>query len=131
MASPYFDQFLAHISRLPLLTAAREQELAAIIQSGGHPQASEDALHELIERNIRLVVKIAGEFVGTSASIEDLVSAGTIGLVKAAGRFEPRGLKFSTYASTWIRQACRDEPSPRAEGHPGLANDNGDTRMTI
>ena len=62
----------------------------------------------LIESNMRLVLKIANEFLGRGLSWEDLVSEGNMGLVIAAHRFDPsRGAKFSTYSACWIKQAIR------------------------
>jgi len=69
------------------------------------PRAERDAL---IEGNLRLVLKIANDFIGRGLEWDDLVSEGNRGLVNAAGRFDPsRGAKFSTYSAWWIKQAIR------------------------
>lgn len=63
---------------------------------------------ELIEANLRLVLKIANDFLGRGLSWDDLVSEGNRGLVTAARRYDPeRGAKFSTYSAWWIKQTIR------------------------
>jgi len=65
-----------------------------------------EARNELTRRNLKLVVKVAGEFRGTGVSLSDLVQEGSLGLLHAVGKFDHRrGFKFSTYAVWWIRQA--------------------------
>jgi RNA polymerase primary sigma factor len=60
----------------------------------------------MIAANLRLVVRIAGEFGNLGLPVADLISEGNLGLVKAVERFRPfKGSKFSSYASWWIRQA--------------------------
>lgn len=62
----------------------------------------------LIEANLRLVLKIANDFIGRGLPWDDLVSEGNRGLITAAHRFDPsRGAKFSTYSSWWIKQTIR------------------------
>ncbi len=63
---------------------------------------------ELIEKNMRLVLKIANDFLGRGLPWDDLVSEGNRGLMTAARRYDPgRGAKFSTYSALWIKQAIR------------------------
>lgn len=73
------------------------------------------AVTALIEQNLRLVLKIANDFMGRGLSWDDLVSEGNRGLVTAARRFDPsRGARFSTYSSWWIKQAIRQAIAEQA-----------------
>ncbi len=93
--------FLKDIGRVELLTAAQEVELAKRIERGDHR-----AKQEMIEANLRLVVSIAKRYRNQGLPFLDLIQEGTIGLVRAAEKFDYRkGFKFSTYATWWIRQA--------------------------
>jgi RNA polymerase primary sigma factor len=93
--------YLKHIGRIPLLTAAGEVELAKRIERGDHR-----AKQELVEANLRLVVSIAKRYRKQGLPFLDLIQEGTIGLFRAAEKFDHRrGFKFSTYATWWIRQA--------------------------
>jgi RNA polymerase primary sigma factor len=93
--------FLKDISRVDLLTAAQEVELAKRIERGDH-----SAKQEMVEANLRLVVSIAKKYRNQGLPFLDLIQEGTIGLVRAAEKFDYRkGFKFSTYATWWIRQA--------------------------
>jgi RNA polymerase primary sigma factor len=93
--------FLKDIGRVPLLTAAQEVELAKRIERGDHA-----AKQAMVEANLRLVVSIAKRYRNQGLPFLDLIQEGTIGLVRAAEKFDHRkGFKFSTYATWWIRQA--------------------------
>jgi RNA polymerase primary sigma factor len=93
--------FLKDIGRVRLLTAAQEVELAKRIERGDHV-----AKQKMIESNLRLVVSIAKNYRNQGLPFLDLIQEGTIGLVRAAEKFDYRkGFKFSTYATWWIRQA--------------------------
>jgi RNA polymerase primary sigma factor len=93
--------FLKDIGKVDLLTAAQEVELAKRIERGEHL-----AKQEMIEANLRLVVSIAKRYRNQGLPFLDLIQEGTIGLVRAAEKFDYRkGFKFSTYATWWIRQA--------------------------
>jgi RNA polymerase primary sigma factor len=93
--------FLKDIGKVDLLTAAQEVELAKRIERGDHL-----AKQEMVEANLRLVVSIAKRYRNQGLPFLDLIQEGTIGLVRAAEKFDWRkGYKFSTYATWWIRQA--------------------------
>jgi RNA polymerase primary sigma factor len=93
--------FLKDIGRVELLTAAQEVELAKRIERGDHR-----AKQQMVEANLRLVVSIAKRYRNQGLPFLDLIQEGTIGLVRAAEKFDYRkGFKFSTYATWWIRQA--------------------------
>ena len=101
MPSDSLQMFLNHIGRISLLTAAREVELSKRIERG-----DQRAKQEMVEANLRLVVSIAKRYRDQGLPFLDLIQEGTIGLVRAAEKFDHRkGFKFSTYATWWIRQA--------------------------
>jgi RNA polymerase primary sigma factor len=93
--------FLKGIGKVRLLTAQEEVELARRIERG-----SFEAKQRMVECNLRLVVSIAKNYRNQGLPFLDLIQEGTIGLVRAAEKFDyHRGFKFSTYATWWIRQA--------------------------
>ena len=93
--------FLRDIGKVELLTAAQEVELAKRIERGDH-----SSKQEMVEANLRLVVSIAKRYRNQGLPFLDLIQEGSIGLVRAAEKFDyRRGFKFSTYATWWIRQA--------------------------
>jgi RNA polymerase primary sigma factor len=93
--------FLKDIGKVELLTAPQEVELAKRIERG-----DDGAKREMVEANLRLVVSIAKRYRNQGLPFLDLIQEGTIGLVRAAEKFDHRkGFKFSTYATWWIRQA--------------------------
>ncbi len=93
----YFEQ----IKKNPLLSFEEEIELSKLIQDG-----DQDALNHLIECNLRLVVKIAMEYSIPEIAVLDLIQEGNLGLIKAATKYDYRkNVRFSTYASWWIKQA--------------------------
>ncbi|HEY6068937.1 MAG TPA: sigma-70 family RNA polymerase sigma factor, partial [Gaiellaceae bacterium] len=109
--------FLKDVGRVSLLTAAQEVELAKRIESGDHR-----AKQEMVEANLRLVVSIAKRYRNQGLPFLDLIQEGTIGLVRAAEKFDWRkGYKFSTYATFWIRQAIQR----------GLANQGRTIRIPV
>lgn len=93
--------YYAAIKRIPLLTAEEERELSLRVFAG-----DEEARRRMIEANLRLVVKIARAYVTSDMPLLDLIQEGNIGLIKAAEKYDgERLVRFSTYASWWIRQA--------------------------
>ena len=93
--------FLRDIGKVRLLTAQQEVDLAKRIWRG-----DVEAKRKLVEANLRLVVSIAKRYRNQGLPFLDLIQEGTLGLVRAAEKFDyRRGFKFSTYATWWIRQA--------------------------
>jgi RNA polymerase primary sigma factor len=93
--------FLKDIGKARLLSAREEVDLAKRIWRGDL-----DAKQKMVESNLRLVVSIAKNYRNQGLPFLDLIQEGTIGLVRAAEKFDyRRGFKFSTYATWWIRQA--------------------------
>ena len=94
------QRYLMEARRYPILT--REEEI--VIAKRVREQADESAAHRLVISNLRLVVKIAIEYQRHWTDLFDLVQEGNIGLMQAVKKFDPyRGIRFSTYASFWIR----------------------------
>ena len=95
--------YLKGIGETPLLNQADERKVSRRVRRG-EAQARE----LMIKSNLRLVVKIASAYNHCGLPILDLISEGNLGLMKAVDRFKPsRGVKFSTYACWWIKQAIR------------------------
>lgn len=95
------DMYLAEIGQSNLLTADSERVLARRVQAG-----DADARCEMIESNLRLVVKIARRYLNRGLPLIDLIEEGNLGLIRAVEKFDPeKGFRFSTYATWWIRQA--------------------------
>ncbi len=92
--------YLRDIRRAPLLTPEEEFETATRAHAGEFA-----ARQAMIQRNLRLVVSIAKNYLGRGLPMTDLIEEGNLGLMHATAKFEPqRGFRFSTYASWWIRQ---------------------------
>ena len=93
-------QFLREIRQYPRLTPEEERELARRCAAG-----DEDAIRQMVNSNLRLVVSIAREYAGRGVALLDLIQEGSIGLLTAARKFDyTMDCRFSTYATKWIRQ---------------------------
>ena len=98
------QMYLRDVGRKRMLIPAEEIELGKKIREGNRREAKE-AKNRLVQANLRLVVSIAKKYVGQGVLFMDLVQEGSLGLMRAADRFDyKRGFKFSTYATWWIRQ---------------------------
>ena len=95
------DQYLYEVSRTPLLTPAQEVAVARRVQAG-----DEDAMRELVTRNLRFVISVAKKYQNRGMALTDLIGEGNVGLMTAARKFDPdQGVKFISYAVWWIRQS--------------------------
>ncbi len=95
------DQYFAEVSRYPLLKVEEERALAHRVRKG-----EQDALDDLVKRNLRFVVSVAKKYQNRGMPLIDLIGEGNIGLMTAARKFDPnQGVKFISYAVWWIRQA--------------------------
>ena len=93
--------YFLRIKDTPVLTAKEEQDLSRRILGG-----DSEATRELIESNLKLVVKIAKGYMSADIPLMDLIQEGNIGLLKAVKKFDyRRNVRFSTYASWWIKQS--------------------------
>lgn len=94
------SQFLREIRQYPRLTPEEEKALARRCAAG-----DEEAIRQMVNSNLRLVVSIAREYAGRGAALLDLIQEGSIGLLTAARKFDyTMDCRFSTYATKWIRQ---------------------------
>lgn len=93
--------YLNKLAEKPLLTQEQEIELAKRIEQG-----DEEAKHKMIESNLKLVVSVALRYTGQGLDLMDLIQEGNLGLIRAAEKYDYRkDVRFSTYATRWIRQA--------------------------
>ena len=95
------DQYLYEVSQTPLLTQPQEIAIARKVRAG-----DEDAMQELVKRNLRFVISVAKKYQNRGLALTDLIGEGNVGLLTAARKFDPdMGVKFISYAVWWIRQA--------------------------
>ena len=95
------DQYLYEVSKTPLLTSQQEIAIAKRVRSG-----DEEAMQELVKRNLRFVISVAKKYQNRGLALTDLIGEGNVGLLTAARKFDPeQGVKFISYAVWWIRQA--------------------------
>lgn len=93
-------QYFKEINEIPLLSQSEEEQLCKQIALG-----NEEAKKKLVESNLRLVVSIAKHYQNCGLPFRDLIQEGSIGLMKAADKFDlSKGYRFSTFAPWWIRQ---------------------------
>ena len=98
-------KFMKSAMTTPLLEQDHEKDLARRWRE----HDDEAALHELTSAYVRLVISMASRFRNYGLPLSDLVQEGNVGLMQAAARFEPeRDVRFSTYASWWIRSSIQD-----------------------
>ena len=93
-------QYMHEIRQFPLLSAQQERALAM-----GCARGEEEAIRAMVNSNLRLVVSVAREYAGRGVPLLDLIQEGSIGLLAAARNFDyTQDVRFSTYATKWIRQ---------------------------
>jgi RNA polymerase primary sigma factor len=95
------DQYLYEVSQTPLLTPQQEIAIAKRVRAG-----DQEAMQELVKRNLRFVISVAKKYQNRGLPLIDLIGEGNVGLLTAARKFDPdQGVKFISYAVWWIRQA--------------------------
>ncbi|MDA7987026.1 MAG: RNA polymerase factor sigma-32 [Alphaproteobacteria bacterium] len=100
-----FERYLSQVNRFPLLSEEEEHLLAR----SWRERRERRALERLVTSHLRLVARLALGYRGYGLALSDLVSEGTLGLLRAAERFDPdRRVRLSTYASWWIRAAIQE-----------------------
>lgn len=99
------QMYLKDIGKVKLLSSKEEKALGKQIKEGGKSTEAQIAKRKLVQANLRLVVSIAKKYIGQGVLFMDLVQEGSLGLIKAAEKFDySKNFKFSTYATWWIKQ---------------------------
>jgi len=125
--SQSIDKYLHEISKVDLITAQEEVELAKRIHEG-----DQVALEKLTKANLRFVVSVAKQYQGQGLPLNDLINEGNLGLVKAAQKFdETRGFKFISYAVWWIRQSILQAIAEQSRVVRVPLNRTGEFRKTL
>lgn len=102
-----FKKYLKDVASIELLTPAEELICAEKASKG-----DQDAINEMIHRNLRFVISVAKQYANSNNRIEDLVNEGNIGLIMAVQHFKPSmGFKFISYAVWWIRKTIMEHIS--------------------
>ncbi len=95
--------YMQHIGKIPVMQPHEERSMGMLVRGG-----DDNARIRFVLGNLRLVVKIAHDYKGLGVPIQELISEGNMGLMRAVAKFDPdKGAKFSSYASWWIKQAMR------------------------
>jgi RNA polymerase primary sigma factor len=98
-----FELYIREINRTPLLNAQEEADLGYRVEDG-----DAEARDHLVRANLRLVVSIARNYTGKGLCLQDLIAEGNLGLLRAVEGFDPSmQIRFSTYASYWIKQSIK------------------------
>ena len=98
------QMYLKEIGKKKMLTKLEEIELGKLIKEGSEEERN-IAKQKLVQANLRLVVSIAKKYIGQGVLFMDLVQEGSLGLIKAAEKYDyKKNFKFSTYATWWIKQ---------------------------
>jgi len=124
MGNDSLNTYLDEIGRGQLLSADEERTLSERIRRG-----DERALNRLIEANLRFVVAIAKQYQGKGLAMDDLVSEGNLGLMKAAAKFDAgRGLRFANFAAAYVRQSIEKAVKKESAEQRVESRRSGETR---
>ena len=106
-ANSSFNQYLKEVSEIDVLTPQEEA-----IYTEKASMGDQEAINELVRRNLRFVISVAKQYATPQNPLEDLVNEGNIGLIMAAERFKPEmGFKFISYAIWWVRKIIMEHLS--------------------
>lgn len=118
------NKYLDEIGREELLSEAEEQQLSARVLKG-----DKRALDRLIEKNLKFVVAIARGYQGKGLDMDDLISEGNMGLMKAAAKFDAtRGTRFVNYAVVYVRQNIEKALKRESDAQRVESRKDGQTR---